>query len=71
MPRLNEEGVGDVVPRANAICWDDGETQPTSAALPTLFRNPTMPAIAGQRCWQNLCICEYRHPFGGNCHHSP
>ena len=43
-------------PRLNAILWDDGETQPVSWALPTLFRNPTMPAIAGQRCWQNLCV---------------
>ena len=43
-----------IIPRAKAICWDNGETQPISGALPTLFRNPTMPAIAGQRCWQNL-----------------
>ena len=27
-----------------------------SAALPTLFLKPTMPATAGQRCWQS-------HPF--------
>jgi hypothetical protein len=54
---LNEEGSrGNVVPRAKAICWDDGATQPVSGASPTLFRNPTMPAMAGQRCWQNLCI---------------
>ena len=24
-----------------------------SAALPTLFLKPTMPAMATQRCWQN------------------
>lgn len=44
------------VPRAKAICWDDGATQPVSGAWPTLFWNPTIPAMAGQRCWQNLCI---------------
>jgi hypothetical protein len=54
---LNEEGSkGNVAPRAKAICWDDGATQPVSGALPTLFWNPTMPAMAGQRCWQNLRI---------------
>lgn len=54
---MNEEGSrGSVVPRAKAICWDNGATQPVSGELPTLFRNPTMPAMAGQRCWQNLCI---------------
>ena len=42
------------VPRAKAICWDDGETHPVSGALPTWLRNPTMPVIAGQRCWQSL-----------------
>jgi hypothetical protein len=39
-----------IIPRAKAICWDDGEVQRVSWALHTLFRNPTMPAIAGQRC---------------------
>jgi hypothetical protein len=54
---LNKEGnTGNVVPRAKAICWDDGATHSVSGASPTLFRNPTMPAMAGQRCWQNLCI---------------
>ncbi len=43
-----------LVPREKAICWNDGETQPVIGALPTSIRKPTMPAIAGQRCWQNL-----------------
>lgn len=41
------------VPRANAICCDDGETQLVSAleeAAETLFRKPVMPTTAGQRC---------------------
>jgi hypothetical protein len=42
------------VPRAKAIRWDDGETHRVSGALPTWFRNPTMPTIACQRCWQSL-----------------
>ena len=42
------------LPRAKAILWDDGETHRVSGALPTWLRNPTMPAIACQRCWQSL-----------------
>lgn len=30
------------VPRANAICWDAGDTQFVSGALPTAFRKPTI-----------------------------
>jgi len=56
------KGAVYIIPRAKAICSDDGETQRVSAPLPTLFRNPTMPAIAGQRCWQNLC---HRPCYGG------
>ncbi len=56
LPHVSYQGgkIVRCVPRAKAICWDDGETHPVSGALPTWFRNPTMPAIAGQRCWQNL-----------------
>ena len=42
------------VPREKAIRWGEGETQPVSGALPTRFRNPTIPAMACQRCWQNM-----------------
>lgn len=47
------------LPRANAICELLGETHALSGfasadGLLTVLWNPTMPAIAGQRCWQNL-----------------
>ena len=46
------DNVNDV-PRPNAIWEPCGDTQLVSAALPTLFLKPTMPAMATQRCWQS------------------
>jgi hypothetical protein len=51
------------VPRAKAIRWDNGATQRVIGLIFvfTLFRNPTMPAIAVQRCWHNLCVVGLGH----------
>ena len=52
-PPLPLSRIKSHAPRPNAIRCSSGDIQPVIPALPTAFRNPTMPAIAFQRCWQS------------------
>lgn len=51
-----DENGGSHAPRPKAICCDVDEYQFVNAAEPTWLRKPTIPAIAGQRCWQSLYL---------------
>ena len=55
-------------PRPNAILCEAGATQLVIGAVPTVFRNPTIPAISCQRCWQMYPLPWLQlpePPFGG------